>query len=228
MKDNLTYKINSSFHLLGLLPGADVRQIRSAFRRLARTYHPDVAGAFNAKKFEQISDAYLLLKNLTVEELSLCESKSEPERTENAKESFFGRWKRSRAEKEAKREAELLAQREAEEEAREARERAQSLRIDLILDKCEREMNSILKRKQNEKLNREISDIIIRLEASRYEVRLMTVRNLSKYVNIPRIQEALINMLDKYPLTEEMLDLIKNFHLSRECMQKIIKCGKMT
>jgi len=224
MNENLAYKINSSFLLLGLKPGADARQIRSAFRRLARTYHPDVAGVFHTKKFEQISSAYLLLKNLTPEELSLCEVKSQPPSSaKSTKESFFARWKRSYTEKEAKREADLRAKREAEEEAKEARERAQSLRIDNILDKCEREISSILKRKHNEKLNREISDIIIRLEASRYEVRLMAARNISKYANAPRILEAFLNMLGKYPLTGEILDTIDKLQWPREFMQKIIK-----
>ena len=222
MNDNLAYKINSSFHLLGLKPGADARQIRSAFRRLARAYHPDVAGAFNTKKFEQISNAYLLLKNLTPEELSLCETKP-GHAAENTGGSFFARWKKSSAEKEERREAELRAKQEAEESAKEERERAISDRIDSILGRCEREINSILKRKQNEKLNKEISDIIIRLEASRYEVRLMAMQKISKYINAKRVQEALLNMLDKYPVTGEILDLTDKLHLPREFMQKVIK-----
>jgi len=223
MNENLAYKINSSFRLLGLKPGADARQIRSAFRHLARTHHPDIAGAFNSKKFEQISNAYLLLKNLTPEELALCEVKSEPEHPENVKESFFARWKRKRAEKEAKREADLHAQREAEKMAKEAHERVISDRIDLILDKYTRKINSIYERKQKDKLNQEISNIIVRLEASRYEVRLMAMQNLSKYINAPRIFESLLNMLNKYPITGEMLNIISTLPLSREYMQKIIK-----
>ena len=225
MNENLAYKINSSYHLLGLKPGADARQIRSAFRRLARTYHPDIAGAFHTKKYEQISNAYLLLKNLTPEELSLYKTGTKPKETraKNTKESLFDRWRRSCAEKEAKREADLRAKREMEEEAKEAHERAISGRIDSILDKCEREIKSVLKRKQSENLNREISDIIIRLEASRYEVRLMAARNLSKYANTPLIQGALLSMLSKYPMTGEMLGLIDNLQWPREFMQRIVE-----
>ena len=225
MNENLAYKINSSFHLLGLKPGADARQIRSAFRRLARIYHPDVAGVFHSKKFEQISSAYLLLKNLTPEELSLCEIRPKPKesRAKNTKESFFARLRRSYTEKEAKREADLRAKREMEEAAKEAHERAISGHIDSILDKCEKEINLILKKKHNENLSREMSGIIIRLEASRYEVRLMAARSLSKYANTPLIQGALLNMLSMYPLTGEMLSLIDNLQWSREFMQRIIE-----
>ena len=225
MNENLAYKINSSFHLLGLKPGADARQIQSAFRRLARTYHPDVAGAFHSKKFEQISNAYLLLKNLTDEERSLCEVKPRPHEAnvKKSKESFFARWKRSNAEKEAKREAEQREKREAEEAAKEASEIAQSLRIDSILEKCENGINSIIKRKQKDKLMLEVSDFIVRLEASRYEVRLMAARKISKYANAPQVPEALLNMLNKYPLTGEMIDIVDKHQWPREFMQKFVK-----
>ncbi len=35
--------------------------IKSAYRRLARKYHPDLAGAECSKKFTRINDAYELL-----------------------------------------------------------------------------------------------------------------------------------------------------------------------
>jgi curved DNA-binding protein CbpA len=224
MNENLAYKVNSSFNLLGLKPGADSRQIRSAFRRLARIHHPDIAGAFNTRKYEQISKAYLLLKNLTSEELFLLEAQFAPKRPENKirKESFFTRWKRKREDKEAAREEELRAARETEEMIKEARERAISDRIDSILDRCVEKMKSTCKRKQNEKLNQEVSDIIIRLEASRYEVRLMAMQNISKYANIQQVKEALLNTLSKYPITGEMLDSINKLQLPHEFMQKII------
>ncbi|MCL2146726.1 MAG: J domain-containing protein [Synergistaceae bacterium] len=221
MKENEAFLINSSYRTLELKPGADASQIRSAFRRLARVHHPDIAGAYNTKKYEQISNAYLLLKSLTIEELSICEARSK--RSDNKKESFFDKWRRKQAEKKQTREASLREAREEAAATKEAREQAQSLRIDSILDKCVRETNIICKKKHNEKLNQDISDIIIRLLASRYEVRLMALRSISGYVNNLRIMEALLNMLKRYPITGEALDIINKLHLPPEYMQKIIR-----
>ena len=221
MKENLAFKINSSFRTLELKPGADASQIRSAFRRLARTHHPDIAGVFNTKKYEQISNAYLLLKSLTIEELSIFETHLK--RSGVKSESFFGKWQRKQAEKKQTREASIREAREEAMATKEASEQAQSLRIDSILDKCVRETSMICKKKHNEARNKEISDIIIRLEASRYEVRLMAMRNISEYANNLRIMEALLNMLKRYPITKEALDAINKLHLPTAYMQNIIR-----
>lgn len=82
-----------SLHVLGLKPGADARQVRAAFRRLARSTHPDVAGPKGTKKFEQITEAYSFLKNLSDGELAPKEAK---------RESFFAKWRRQKAEKKAR------------------------------------------------------------------------------------------------------------------------------
>lgn len=220
MKENLALKINSSFYLLGLKPGADALQIRSAFRQLARTHHPDIAGTFNTKKYEQISNAYMLLKNLSPEELSLYDAKLES--TENKRESIFVRWKRKHSEMEAARESKLRAERKAEEAVKEAREHAKCEHVDLILEKLAREINSIRKKKQNEKQNKEISGIIIRLYASREEVRLMTMQNISKYISVPLIMESLLKMLRQYPITGKVIDSLNKYQFPNEYMLKII------
>ena len=221
MKENLAFKIDSCFRTLELKPGADGSQIRSAFRRLARTHHPDIAGTFGVQKYEQISNAYSLLKSLTLEELSIFEAQLI--RSGNKRESFFTKWQRKQVEKKRAREAELHEAREEATATKKARERALSLRIDYILNKCVREASIICKKNKNELLNNEISDIIIRLEASRYEVRLMAMRNILDYVNNRRIMEALLNMLKRYPITGEALDIVNKLHLPPEFMQNIIR-----
>jgi hypothetical protein len=56
--------VNSSanFKILGLRADASWDEVKSAFRRLARTYHPDVAGPESARKFSEITEAYMILK----------------------------------------------------------------------------------------------------------------------------------------------------------------------
>ncbi|WP_413735770.1 curved DNA-binding protein [Sodalis sp. RH21] len=49
---------------LGVDPSADVKTIKTAYRRLARKYHPDVSTESNAEsKFKEIAEAYEVLKD---------------------------------------------------------------------------------------------------------------------------------------------------------------------
>lgn len=53
---------NANFKVLGLRADASWDEVKSAFRRMARTYHPDVAGPDGARKFAEITEAYMTLK----------------------------------------------------------------------------------------------------------------------------------------------------------------------
>lgn len=54
------------YEILGISPGADKDEIRAAFRRLAKIYHPDRNPGEDAKmKFIQIQNAYEILTNDT-------------------------------------------------------------------------------------------------------------------------------------------------------------------
>ncbi|MDR1471097.1 MAG: J domain-containing protein [Synergistaceae bacterium] len=50
------------FKVLGLPQDASWDEVKKSFRRLARTYHPDVAGPSSARKFAEITEAYMTLK----------------------------------------------------------------------------------------------------------------------------------------------------------------------
>ncbi|MDR2136832.1 MAG: J domain-containing protein, partial [Synergistaceae bacterium] len=66
---SVSMKITHNLRILGLPPNATASEVRSAFRRLARTCHPDIVGKQGARKFEQITGAYTFLKGLTQDEL---------------------------------------------------------------------------------------------------------------------------------------------------------------
>lgn len=53
----------SAYDLLGIAFTAFPDDIRSAFRRLVKQYHPDVAGESGREMFEDIQDAYKLLSD---------------------------------------------------------------------------------------------------------------------------------------------------------------------
>lgn len=52
------------YHILGLAPDADDKAIKTAYRKLARKYHPDVSSDDNAEqKFKEVAEAYHVLKD---------------------------------------------------------------------------------------------------------------------------------------------------------------------
>ena len=72
----VSVEISHNLRILGLSPGATPSEVRSAFRRLARTCHPDIAGRQSARRFEQITGAYTFLKNLPQDELPRSETET--------------------------------------------------------------------------------------------------------------------------------------------------------
>lgn len=52
------------YKVLGLEPGADDKAVKTAYRKLARKYHPDVSQEKDAEnKFKEVAEAYEVLKN---------------------------------------------------------------------------------------------------------------------------------------------------------------------
>lgn len=52
------------YKILGVDPSADKKAIKTAYRKLARTYHPDVSSHDDAEeKFKEVAEAYEVLKN---------------------------------------------------------------------------------------------------------------------------------------------------------------------
>jgi curved DNA-binding protein len=57
-------KYKDYYKILGVERGAGDEDIKKAYRRLARKYHPDVSKEANAKeKFQEVSEAYETLRD---------------------------------------------------------------------------------------------------------------------------------------------------------------------
>lgn len=54
------------YKILGLPQDASWEEVKRAFRKLARLYHPDVAGPEGAHRFSEITEAYMTLKEILV------------------------------------------------------------------------------------------------------------------------------------------------------------------
>src|SRR6201986_3176932 len=52
------------YEILGVTRGADADELKRAYRKLARKYHPDVSKEKNAEdKFKEVQEAYEVLKD---------------------------------------------------------------------------------------------------------------------------------------------------------------------
>lgn len=53
----------SYYTILGISPNASLAEIKSAYRRLAKAYHPDRGNTGDSGKFKEIHEAYSVLKD---------------------------------------------------------------------------------------------------------------------------------------------------------------------
>jgi curved DNA-binding protein len=62
----MTIPFKDYYQILGVEPDSDLKAIKTAYRKLARQYHPDVSEEHNAeKRFKEITEAYEVLKDTT-------------------------------------------------------------------------------------------------------------------------------------------------------------------
>jgi tetratricopeptide (TPR) repeat protein len=74
---------SESYRLLGVAPGASLDTIKQAYRRLARQYHPDVAGEQSKERFQQINEAYRVLCTWTQDAQETPPPSSKPQPTKS-------------------------------------------------------------------------------------------------------------------------------------------------
>ena len=136
---NLSAEVAYSLRVLGLAPGATAADVRSAFRRLARTCHPDVTGRQGAYRFQEITGAYTFLKGLPAEELKRCPFGASVRQPARRPWPDPLAWYRRRAERA---QAEAEAVREAERREEERRSRMRDERVGRVLDRYERALSA--------------------------------------------------------------------------------------
>ncbi len=79
----MKYFEKDPYDILGVTPGASLDEIKKAYRRLVRKWHPDICGKnmANIKRFLAIKDAYILLKEKV--------KRKGPSKNLNLSKSFF-------------------------------------------------------------------------------------------------------------------------------------------
>ncbi|MCL2684287.1 MAG: J domain-containing protein [Synergistaceae bacterium] len=201
------------FRVLGLQPGASWDDIKRAFRRLARLYHPDVAGQSGERKFVEITEAYMSLKECVSSGFA-CPAgartagrRSEPRTEATRNESIFSKlWKKlfSRSRKSSK----------STERERDFISPAKVRFIGSVLSRAESELYGVLSKK-DEFVTRNRIDAVIRRLKSRYPaVVLLALKQISSFNGSDEIIEVLIDHFKKsIPISgtlERVLDLFSN------------------
>ncbi|MDR1579895.1 MAG: J domain-containing protein [Synergistaceae bacterium] len=169
---------NAEFEILGLSSDATWDDVKRAFRRLARTYHPDVAGPSGAQKFAEITEAYMTLKEAASPGLGKIPNmrrtqRGGADRETGRGESIFKRlWRMVFS---------FLHKRETKEEnsASDGISPVAARLISGVITRAESEMYGILSHR-DEHASRVKSDAIIRrLKSHRPAVTLLALRQLS-------------------------------------------------
>ena len=220
-----------SLRVLGLPPDATASDVRSAFRRLARTYHPDVAGRQYSRKYEQIAEAYALLKDLPQAEFSHAANtarppKSGPQNNPGRRFSFrgvLGRpivWYKKRRER-VKAEKEQLRREAAEAQKKILLKR--KARIEAILKRGEQSVGDFLSRRESETQDIGIQGLAMRLMSDMRQVRHMAMAHLGELANSPEIFEALFHSLQKWDIDEHTARLASALPLNSENHRRLAR-----
>jgi len=226
-------KIVQNLRILGLLPNATADDVRSAFRRLAKIYHPDVAGRQYSRKFEQISNAYAILKELPQEEFFHADARAAnnvrgSDSFKNDIQGFrfsfrnaIGRpfaWYKKRQERIG---AEKERLRRTAEDAIKKTLLEEEVRVDAILSRGERLLGELLNRKKYAIRRIGIQGIVLRLSSSRSQVRYMALAYVNELVNKTEVFDALLKSLQKWDIDEKTARMVAALPLKPENHRKL-------
>ncbi|MBQ9904383.1 MAG: DnaJ domain-containing protein [Synergistaceae bacterium] len=162
-------EIISSLHELGLEVGATTDDIHAAFRKLARELHPDVTGQKSNFRFQQVTGAYTVLKNLTPEELESL-VKTLPEHEKNRLQKI-------------------------EQKRREESQKAErSAKIDSILSKYESDFRDYYSAKKSGD-DSDMKAIIFRMKSQKHKVINTALKHSAPFANRVEFRKALTEIL---------------------------------
>ncbi len=189
------------YRTLGLAPGAGWDEVKSAFRRLARTCHPDVVGPAGTRRFAEITRAYMTLKDTMAREGSSPRGSASAASPPRARSRRAARGRllaplRSSLTRAAAAVRALFAQAARERARRRAEERENLLRdreVERILARAEARMADLLARAGESAPDAEAA--LARLRSRRPEVVLLALERLSTLTGRPEVRGALAERL---------------------------------
>jgi hypothetical protein len=204
---------STEFEILGLSQDASWEDVKRAFRKLARLYHPDIAGPDGAGKFAEITEAYMALKEMSsgnAEKISQAGppgSRTSYRETEDGRcESIFKKlWRK-------------LFSRKPENEKGSFQDDvippARARFIDSIISRAESEMYGILSQRDDFAVKNKIDSVIRRLTSRHPSVVMLALRQISVYNIREEVAEAVVEHFRKNvpaaDILERLLDVFSN------------------
>ena len=219
--NEIKLKIKSSLRTLELEPDASPDEIKTAFKKLAKIYHPDVAAPKDAWRFQQITGAYSLLKNLNfIENLDLDNLNLEDLENFNN----FNNFNNSEVSRDDK--ADLSEEQDGTKAEREAQARNKNfeLKLDKILTRCEDEINNYINKSEriSKRAEQELKDnIIFRLNSQLKEVRDIAIKRTGNLINREDVRQTLINLILNHDLDSETSRLIEMLPMNDDTRERI-------
>lgn len=199
-------ELTDCFEILGVQPGAHLREIRSAFRRLALSCHPDIAGPQNAKQFETIAAAYAQLKSATPAQISELVKK---QRTHgNSEKGSPFSWRKSPPRRQK---GERWDERE-----RESSKRVRDLLLEKALVEAELSMARILEKATRKDEQRTSPSLAKRLVSAHPGVRALALGALAGSPPEKAVFSAMIEMLRMWPPDDDTVEHILLLDFSGE------------
>ena len=197
---------DADFRVLGLSPDASWDDIKRAFRRLARMYHPDVAGQSGERKFVEITKAYMSLKEWvssgsahTAGACAAPERRGGPRTETTRNESIFKKfWKKLFSRENSKggmREDYFISP-------------ARARFIGSILSRAESEMFGVMSRKDEFMSRGRMNAVIRRLKSRHPAVVLLALKQISVFGATGEIAEAVIEHFKKNIPAPETLERV--------------------
>lgn len=197
----------TNFKILGLSPDANWDEVRSAFRRLARTYHPDIAGPEGTRRFTEITEAYMTLKETLSPGVAGESRRSSPsgsvvrEETEDGASWLWRLWEKIAAFFRGDGAAEY-AHETGEGEIPPVRVRF----IGSILSRAETDLLNLTARRAERKNRSKTEDIVRRLRSRHPEVVLLALKKLSARDAAGDVKAALEEHFAEGVPTSEVLE----------------------
>jgi hypothetical protein len=204
---------SSEFRILGLSPDASWEDVKRAFRKLARLYHPDVAGPDGAGKFAEITEAYMTLKEsafngaVKVQRAQAPSSRAPYRETGNGRnESVFRKVLRKFFSRRRKKSRDSFT----DGVISPARIRF----IDGVISRAESEMYGVLSQRNDFVIKNRVNAVIHRLKSRHPAVVLLALRQISAFNVREEAAEAIIGHLKKNvpaaDTLERLLDVFSN------------------
>jgi hypothetical protein len=209
------------FKTLGLSTDASWDEVKSAFRRLARLYHPDVAGADSARKFAEITEAYMTLKD------SISPGASTRRRTHRYDPASGSASSRATVEETPQRDSIFkVFWRKLFSSVKRESHGAESFDYDLpparirfigsVISRAEFEMQSLLSRRGEIKARDRADSILRRLRSKHPSVVMLALQSITRYDVTDEVRRSVIEHFSKCAPSAEILESLLALFSSSE------------